>query len=153
MPCFIYWGSDLYSRMMIDPRLLRAFRKTRFFASTPAGELTLLVGQENHELDGLLASFGARSCAFVTAWNPGAARLSDDENTARQNALVTGVEASGFRFFLGWGVGEEGNWPPEESILIVGIDRTSAVEIASRHGQLAVVFAKYGQPVELLICR
>jgi hypothetical protein len=62
------------------------------------------------------------------------------------------VQANGFQFFLGWGVGEEGNWPPEESILIVGIDRKSAVEIASRHGQLAVVFARYGEPVELLIC-
>jgi Protein of unknown function (DUF3293) len=149
----ICWGSDLYSRMMIDPRLLQAFRKTRFIASTPVGELILRVGEENHELDHLLASFGAMCCAFVTAWNPGAARLSDEENTVRQNALVTGVQASGFQFFLGRGVGEEGNWPPEESILIVGIGRTSALEIARRHGQLAVVFAKYGEPVELLLCR
>jgi hypothetical protein len=45
--------------MMIDPRLLQAFRKTRFIASTPAGELILRVGEENHDLDDLLASFGA----------------------------------------------------------------------------------------------
>ena len=138
---------------MIDATLRRAFQNTRFIVFAPEGEITLRVGQKNQEADNLLASFNATVGAFVTACNPGAIMMSDAENAARQCALVAEVQERGHPFLYGRGVAEQGDWPPEDSILIIGIDRTDALGVADLFGQAAVVFAQRERPVELLWCQ
>jgi hypothetical protein len=49
-------------------------------------------------------------------------------------------------------VGEDGEWPPENNILIMGISRAATVDMGKLFGQIAVVFARRGKPVELLLC-
>lgn len=137
---------------MIDPALLRAYQQTEFIVSTPDGEITLQVGQPNPELDHLLNDYGATSCAFITAWNPSSVKLAQDENTRRQNDLVAEVRRRGYALLAGRGVGHDGKWPPEDSILIVGASRTEAAEIGRLFGQLCVVYAERGLSVELLFC-
>ena len=138
---------------MIDPDLLSAFLSTQFIICAPRGEIVLRVGERNPKLDDLLTTFGAMSCAFVTAWNPGSVRLTDSENAAQQSALITEVRARGHSLLYGRGAGERGPWPPEDSILIIGISRTAATEIGALFKQIAIVFAERHQAVELLLCR
>jgi hypothetical protein len=137
---------------MIDPDLLSAFLSTKFIICAPHGDIVLRVGERNPKLDDLLATFGAMSCAFVTAWNPGSVRLTDSENAAQQSALITEVRARGHSLLYGSGAGESGAWPPEDSILIIGIGRTAAKEIGALFKQIAIVFAERQQAVELLLC-
>src|SRR5438067_2235057 len=137
---------------MIDPTLLEAFRNTRFIVDGPQGEITLRVGERNRQLDELLENFGETGCAFVTAWNPGAVKLSDAENNARQNALIAEVQARGLPFLLGRGVGRDSSWPAEASILIVGASRLEAMELGKRFGQIAIVYAKHGESADLALC-
>jgi Protein of unknown function (DUF3293) len=137
---------------MVDPGLLAAFRNTRFIVSSGDKEIILRVGELNQELDDLLARFEAKRCAFITAWSPGAIRLSNPQNEARQAALVAEIERRGYPFLGGRGTAEDGTWPPEDSILIIGIDRPDAKAVGKLFGQIAVVFAGRGKPVELLLC-
>jgi Protein of unknown function (DUF3293) len=137
---------------MVDPGLLAAFRKTRFIASSGDKEIILRVGEPNQELDGLLVRYQANGAAFITAWNPGAVRLSNRENDARQAALLSESKRRGYPYLDGQGVADDGMWPPEDSILIVGIDRAEAKAFGKLFGQVAVVFAERGQPVELMLC-
>jgi hypothetical protein len=83
-----WYNLVLYFGSMFDPSLLAAFRNTRFMVFSGEKEIVLRVGKRNQELDGLLARYEAKWCAFITAWSPGAVRLTHPENVARQAALV-----------------------------------------------------------------
>lgn len=137
---------------MIDPDLLRAYKKTRFVVRAPGGEIVLRVGERNLQLDALMEKFGAVSSAFVTAWNPGSVNLSPEENQTRQTTLTEEVRKAGYVSFCGEGVGEDQAWAPEASVLIVGILRGDAQRLGMRFGQLALVFAERGRAVEVLLC-
>lgn len=47
---------------------------------------------------------------------------------------------------------KDGTWPAEDSILVVGIGRAEAKSVGRLFGQIAVVFAEPGRPVELWLC-
>ncbi len=111
---------------MIDPDLLRAYQTSQFVVWTPEGEIVLRVGERNPRLDELMMEFGALSSAFTTAWNPGSVKLSIEENQTRQTALKEEVRKAGYLSFCGEGVGQDEAWPPEASVLILGISREDA---------------------------
>ena len=81
------------------------------------------IGKLNKALDNLMARHGAKSCAFVTAWNPASVRLSDKENHARHERLIGEVQALGCPFLRGRGVADDASWPPEKSILIFAVSQ------------------------------
>lgn len=137
---------------MVDPCLLKAFRSTRFIVFHQDGDIVLRVGLRNQELDNLLARFEAKGCAFITAWNPGGVRLSEAQNQTRQAKLIAEIQQRSLPFLHGRGVGEDENWPPENSILVIGINRIEAIAVGRLFGQIAVVFAERGRAVKLLLC-
>ena len=52
--------------------------------------------------------------------------------------------------FIGEGSDPEGEWPHEPSFLVVGISRAEAEALGRRFGQLAIVYARKGEPPELV---
>jgi hypothetical protein len=132
--------------------LFAAYRNTSFFATTPSGRLCLRVGDISRELDGLLVARGARTWAYVTAFNPGSIPLSSAENELRHERLVREMERCGYTAFAGEGVGDDGQWPPERSLLILGIARDEAIRLGHEFGQRAVVYGEHGRPATLLLC-
>lgn len=133
-------------------RLFAAYRRTAFQVRAPGGSLTLRVGQTHAELDDLLAAHQARSWAYLTACNPGSVRLIDGENARRQSALADAVSRFGLPAFEGEGVGDDGRWPPEPSLLVVGITKEAALDLGRRFGQAAIVFGERDSAAELLDC-
>jgi hypothetical protein len=137
----------------LDEQFLEtAYRKTSYFADTPAGRLCIRIGEVHPVLDAILTARGLRSWAYVTAHNPGSARLTDDENRARHAHLETDVRARGYEAFPGEGVGDGGEWPPETSLLILGMPRAEATALGHAHAQRAIVWGGVGEPALLLIC-
>jgi Protein of unknown function (DUF3293) len=125
-----------------------AYRATAYTAETPDGPLALRIGEASAALDCLLAVRGLTSWAYVTAYNPGSIPLSDAENERRQRELRAAVVQSDHPFYEGAGVGE--GWPPEPSLLVLGMDEAEATALARRFGQLAVVVGERGGPARLL---
>ena len=125
-----------------------AYRATAYTVRTPEGTFTLRVGQTSAELECILASRGCKTWAFVTAYNPGSVLVSAAENEARQRELRAEVAQIGHLFFEGTGVGAE--WPPEPSLLVIGMDEAGAAALGHRFGQMAVVVGEYGGPARLL---
>jgi hypothetical protein len=132
--------------------LLEAYRKTTFYADTPRARLALRVGQWCVDLDALLNERGMSTWAYVTASNPGSRRLSDEDNSARQRELEGDVGRLGVRAYPGEGVADDGRWPPEPSLLILGIARGEAIRLGGRYGQVAIVCGELGRPAELVLC-
>jgi hypothetical protein len=88
----------------------------------------------------------------VTAHNPGSVRLTADENRTRHTRLEADVSARGYEVFSGEGIGDEGEWPPEASLLILGMPRAEALSLGHAHAQRAVVWGVVGESALLLIC-
>jgi hypothetical protein len=136
----------------MDPSLFEAYRRTTFIAETPRGRLALRIGVRSAHLDALLASVGATTWAYVTAWNPGSVRRSDEENERRQRELAQGVADRGLIAYTGEGIGDDGEWPREPSLLILGIARAQAIQLGRRFGQVAIVYGELGAAAELVFC-
>jgi hypothetical protein len=136
---------------MSDDRnhLAAAYQATTYVVDAPDGPLSLRVGRTHADLDRLLARHGVTSWAFVTAYNPGSIRLDDTANRARQRQLEEAARALGKAVLPGRGVGDDGTWPPEESLLVLGISEPEAVSLGRRFGQAAVVCGETGAPARL----
>src|SRR5262245_46336962 len=124
----------------MNDALFAAYRNTSFFADTSGGRLCLRVGRASPELDELLAACDVRTWAYVTAFNPGSIPLSHEENEQRNQRLAREVESRGYTAFPGEGIGDDGQWPPERSLLILGIIRDDAIDLGREFGQRAIVF-------------
>jgi Protein of unknown function (DUF3293) len=125
-----------------------AYRATVYTAETPAGPVALRIGESNADLDRLLDARGVSSWAYVTAHNPGSRSAPSLENEACQRELRAAVAKTGFVFYEGAGVGH--GWPPEPSLLVLGISESDASALGRRFGQNAIVFGELGEPARLV---
>jgi len=130
--------------------LEQAYLATFYHIFAPPGRLTIRVGQLHPNVDQLLDQHDSHSWAYVTAHNPGSGRLPEEENQRRQLGLEEEVTREGWKFYRGEGVSVHDNWPPEQSVLIVGIGKEDAVKLARRHGQAALVYGERGQQARLV---
>ncbi|MGI8597760.1 MAG: DUF3293 domain-containing protein [Chitinophagaceae bacterium] len=134
---------------MITVILKQAYQKTSYFIFD--SPIVIRIGQHNAELESLLKQHTATSWAFITAYNPYSKELTDEENKKRHFELVHVV--SSYTYFEGEGVGEDENWKPEKSLLILEISKDDAMKIGKQFGQNAIVFGKEGGVAELLLLK
>jgi hypothetical protein len=90
---------------------------------------------------------------FVSAWNPFGRPRGRIVNALAHRRLVAALRAQEKRFLDGEGRGDDGDWPPERSILAFGFGQAAAAALGRRFRQNAVVFAARGRPAELLMLR
>lgn len=110
----------------LSKELLEAYRATSYTAETPGGVIVLRVGEKCPELWELMREHGAKTAAYITAVNPGSVQLSEEENAARLAELDAVLERDGFMVFKGCAVADAGDWPDEESRLVLGVKRSTA---------------------------
>ncbi len=132
--------------------LLGAYLATTYVVRLPDGSIPIRVGERQPALDALLIEQEAGAWAFVTAHNPGSIPEDAPANQKRQRALEAELAARGFSCLAGESRGDDGAWPPEASVLVLGISIEEAVALARRHGQAAIVFGVYGGVAELVWC-
>jgi hypothetical protein len=132
--------------------LERAYRATTYVVDHSDGAIALRIGEPCPRLDALLAEKGVSHWAFVTAWNPGSEKISNKNNKLRNVALRAAVTVAGHAVFDGRGVPDRGDWAPEESLLVLGIDAAAATALGRRHGQRAIVSGRAGGCAELHWC-
>lgn len=75
--------------------------------------------------------------------------LTEQENLLRYEKLRDRLQH--YRFFEGEGVGEDPEWLPEKSFLIIGITKSDAAKIGILSEQNAIVIGEKGKPAELLM--
>src|SRR4051812_15665771 len=91
----------------------RAYRSTKYcFLPDRGRRICFKVGSVDTNRDAVLDRFGASKWAFITAWNPQSEQLPPAENSRRQSQLVSAVQAAGYQFLPGEGIGTDSSWPP-----------------------------------------
>ena len=132
---------------MINEDLINAYKKTEFCISNPA--IRTKIGEMNTALDELLKECDQDYCAFISACNPYSNLLSDVENSERYLFLKEALKE--YRYFEGEGIGEDLSWKPEQSLLVIGINRDDAIEVGQHFTQNAIVVGVVGKPAELAL--
>ena len=134
----------------IDPALIAAYNGTayRVLANPP---FTMRIGERCDELAEVLGQHGVRTAAFLTAYNPYSRPTAANPNEDAQRRLLSELAASGYAYLPGEGVGDDPSWPPEPSVLAMGLTRAKAKELGRRFGQNAFVWIDDGAVPELVL--
>ncbi|MEE4382794.1 MAG: DUF3293 domain-containing protein [Pseudomonadales bacterium] len=134
----------------MDRVLEDAYRGTSYEVLTDP-PIVLRVDEQNAALAELHRAHRCRSSAFLTAWNPLSQEPTPAENAERQALLRASVEEKGFKMIDGVGASTTDDWPPEESLLVLGIDRDTAATLGVQFEQNAIVWAGEDAVPRLLI--
>jgi hypothetical protein len=127
--------------------LIAAYKATTYRVATL--DIDIRIGRATAALDLLLEQYGATEWAFISAWNPMSVEPPATDNDAAHRQLVEVVAA--FPHFEGQGIGDDGLWPPERSLLILGVGLAEAVELGRRFRQHAVVCGVMSKEARLVV--
>ena len=128
----------------------RATSSTTYWVDLPHQSVAFRLNKFNPEIDAFLAAQGQERWAFLTAYNPRAHTASAQQNQYHQRLLIRDVANMGLEFLGGSDVSDDGGFPPERCIFILGISVEKALQLAARHRQAAIVVGERGQPARLI---
>lgn len=127
-----------------------AYRQTIYEVFTEEGIIQLRVNVKSFALDQLLQQYQQTTYALITASNPYSEPLSTQENHKRNEALAADLKRRAINLLSAVGRDESGQWSPEESLFVMGINRADAIEIGKKYSQNAILYGEIGNPPELL---
>ena len=127
-----------------------AFRATSYGVETGNGEIRLRIGERNPPFDLFLSRQGATRWAIVTACNPGGRRCPDTENEDRQRRLRAHAHAGGWICRPACNRADDGGWPDEPGLLLLGMGVEDARHLAETFGQLACLYGETGGEARLV---
>lgn len=137
---------------LLDHDLISAYKSTNFHVKTvPA--LILNVDKVSEGLKILLEDHQVDSAAFITAWNPYSESLSNEENIARNDQLKNELKLRSLKFLEGFGQDPLGQWPGEESFLILGVSLETSKKLGVKFKQNAIVWSDKDAVPKLLLLR
>ena len=116
----------------------------------PGGAFSIHCGKRSPEIDCVLAAMGLCHWIYITACNPGSQLMSDAENARRTRDLEAKLRPLPCVIYQGRGVGAVGDWPPEPSLLVLGLEAWQGLEIAREFGQAAIIVGRCGEPARLV---
>jgi ADP-ribosyl-[dinitrogen reductase] hydrolase len=143
-------GVDV-EHLSANPETVVACSRTLFICDTPGGELRLRVGERHDRLDALVDAERVLEWAYFTPSNASSPALSADTDRTRQTRLDADIRQLGLKAYPAR-VPDGGNWPDEESLLVLGLDESAAARLGRAHGRAIVVVGRRGEPARLRWC-
>ena len=136
----------------LDRMLAKAYWEAEYHLESPnlKDERSILFRFEarSKDLDPYLDAWNIQSFAIITAFNPGSAVLSLEENLHWHAALRETLLPHCRVLLNSTGQNTDGSWQ-EQGFWALDIDLEKAAEIGAEFGQQAIVCWKRGRPVEL----
>jgi len=102
----------------------------------------------NSEIESLLEERKFETWAYLTAFNPQSIILPIEENLRRNKELYWEIRA--YYILKGKGCDPKGEWLPEDSYFILGINLKEARQLALKYNQSAFVYGEKGNPAQLI---
>ena len=142
-------ASTMIGRKMLSLGTLRGYCRTDYVVRAEDVLQTLRVARCHPEFDLWLEARGERRWAYVTAENPRSFRQSAEENQLRQRDLRNRLDAENRRWRPAESVGWDGDWPPENGALVLGIEPAEAMSLGRDFEQFAVLVGELAGPATL----
>lgn len=143
----------LLSATAIAPEKIAAYQATDYRVGEAGSAFILRIGVPSDDLRRLYTATGQACAVFVTAFNPYGTVQSDEANQADHARLSDHIRSLTPHAIEGVGADPSGKWPPEPSILALGIDNPTARLLGARAHQDAVVWAGSDAVPRLLLLR
>ncbi|MBC8145809.1 MAG: DUF3293 domain-containing protein [bacterium] len=129
-----------------------AYRRTSYMIDAPEAPIIVRINQPSDDVDTLVDQFGETEWAFITAYNPYSEVLTPEENEKRHEGLLFDIQTRGLITFPSYGVDDDGTWPSEHGLFVIGITREDAIVLGRRLEQNAIVVGVVGGSPELVWC-
>ena len=137
---------------MITKELIQAYEQTDYRVSS-ALPFILKIGKWSEELRDIYNKYGYQTAAFLTAFNPYSEVVTDTQNEAAHNHLTEGLSKKSVLVLEGVGQDSKKTWPPEKSVLVLGLTMSDARYIGNRCRQNAFVWADADAVPRLVLLR
>jgi hypothetical protein len=111
---------------------------------------SLAVGKHSDALHALYTT-ATRSAAFITPFNPLGHLLTPRENQLRLQELEHILEERGLAYVLAEGLDPQGEWPPEQGVLVLGAEMDQACAIGREFRQNGVLWCDENAYVALVL--
>ncbi|MEM6611330.1 MAG: DUF3293 domain-containing protein [Cyanobacteria bacterium P01_C01_bin.72] len=112
--------------------------------------IKLSIGEDSPQLNDLMRAYQVASWAIITASNPYSQCLTESENRQLGQQLQEYLQKLNFSVLQAAGKDRRGEWTPEQSFLILGIEADQAIAIGQKFAQNAIVYGKLNQPAKLI---
>lgn len=129
-----------------------AYLATEFLAYDGDRIASIHIGGTSPEIDALLRAHDATHGVFITGWNPASQAHDDATNAAANQRMATEFATLGVTTLHHVGRSPDAAWS-EDGFFALGLPVETAITIAERFGQFAIVVARLGVPAELVITR
>jgi len=127
-------------KRVISPDLIKAYRLAIYEVHTAEQVIPLRIGEVNHQLVARMKDVQCTTAAYLTACNPYSEQRTKEENLVAQEKLLADLDSLQCHFLHGEGRDEARVWPPEPSVLALGITLQDAEMLADRYEQNAFVW-------------
>ena len=125
--------------------LIKAYENTLYKVFNP--QIVISVNNTSNELKTLLFNLNKTEWAYITPYNPFGKSYTDEENEEFFNLMLQDIKD--YKYFIGEGQGIDTTWPPEKSVLIVGISKAAAIQLGNKYNQNAIVVGEKGDVAKL----
>ncbi|MDO8437471.1 MAG: DUF3293 domain-containing protein [Nitrosomonadaceae bacterium] len=125
----------------IPADLIARYRAADYRAGSDSAAIMLRIDQYSESLSQLFAASGQQCAVFITACNPGSQPCSLEMNRAAHTRLRDELSRHASQVIEGTGSDPSGAWPPEQSLLALGVDLATAQALGRQFGQNAIVWA------------
>jgi hypothetical protein len=122
----------------MDSKLMDAYQHTAYTISG----FEIRIGQRNPQLDFLLEANQKIEWVYITAWNPKNENWNIERNQQANSALLLRLQMEGWTLLSGWGIGDQRDWPPEASFLVLGCSLGQGQKIAREFQQIAFLYGR-----------
>jgi Protein of unknown function (DUF3293) len=137
----------------VSPDLIQAYKDAYYCVFMKEKRFDLRIGEKSEFLQSLCMESGSKSALFITAYNPEGIAHPSDENIKFQRELGDIAANIADLIFEGEGGDPSGIWPPEQSYLIIGVDRSTSIELGKRFRQNAILWIGSDYIPELVMLR
>lgn len=145
----------IFDALLLEAETLGLYRLARYVVEVASGTIELGVERVDAEVDARLAGEAgvARHWALVTACNPLGVALAPDENAARHAQLCARLAADGIRSLEARGEDPSGDWPAEQSRLLIDPPPGYAETLGRAFAQNALLRGALGAASEIVWLR
>ncbi|SEF39235.1 DUF3293 domain-containing protein [Nitrosomonas ureae] len=125
---------------VITSNLIASYRRTHYRVGAGCNSIFLCIDQYSESLAKFLAASKQSCAAIVSAYNPYSQLASNEENLEAHEQLRNLLQHRPYPIIESLNIDPTGQWPPEESLFVPGLDLNTGRSIGQQFNQNAIAW-------------